>query len=78
MVVVTKYKEAPIYFLNIFSWIGMTPIWPIYGDLLRSNFFWDVASAKEPDCVKKGFNIGDLPKCVKWAISKKEILRFEI
>ena len=38
------YKEAPIYFSNVFFLeFGMTPIWPIYGDLPRSNFFSFVA-----------------------------------
>ncbi len=64
-------KEAPIYFSNLFSLeFGMTLIWPISGDLLRSNFFWGCkhhgawlcpGSLVLATCQKK-FDIGRSPK----------------
>ncbi len=64
---VTKWKETKrfpniliergpnLFFKYFFLEFGMTPIWPIYGNLPRSNFFLEVASTKEPDCVMKDF-----------------------
>ncbi len=62
-----KFRRGPNLFFKFFSWVWYDP---------HLTYLWWPSKVKLFS-VKKGFNIGDLPKCVKWAISKKEILRLK-
>ncbi len=43
------WKRPQFIFQIFFPWVWYNPIWPIYGDLPRSIFFWEVTYPKRFD-----------------------------
>ncbi len=63
-----NWVSIDLFFKYFFLEFGMTLIWPILGDLSRSNFFWEFANTNTLDDVLSGRNLSK--KVRPWNITQ--------